>query len=351
LSIDAISESNCNSPNRSVEWNRSDVDSSMSSVDRQGEPEGVDREFGIPMLPRFRVSQVPNTLSPLRYPGSKRKILSSLIQLMEANQPFPSVFVEPFAGGASVSLGLLNSDLVDKAVLADLDPLVAAFWQECGEYPQRLIDDMNDESVTLERWIYWREYQPTNRRELALKCLFLNRTSFSGIMNGSAGPIGGRSQTSQYQIDCRFNKSSLARRIERFGQLYAAGRVEVMHQSWDKTLMELDYEPTAMLVYADPPYIEKAKKLYVPEFTRADHQKMASTLLNCTNLRWIVSYDNEPLALSLYQHQFSVLTYRVEHTYTMKGTERRGPMPGREILFTNLPIGSEYAYLEENRRS
>jgi hypothetical protein len=46
-------------------------------------------------------------------------------------------------------------------------------------------------------------------RDIAVKCLFLNRTTFSGILHGRAGPMGGRKQQSDYKIDCRFNKDGL----------------------------------------------------------------------------------------------------------------------------------------------
>lgn len=292
----------------------------------------------VPILPRYKVSQNVDTLSPLRYPGSKKKIISSLVCLIEANGPFPDVFVEPFAGGASVSLGLLQMNAVKRVILADWDPMIAALWLECGENSQRLISDMYDEPVTLSRWDYWRNSDPKTPRELALKCLFINRTSFSGIMNGSAGPIGGRSQQSKYKIDCRFNKDGLAKRIESYAKLYSEGRIVAKHQSWQETLDETKCHPDSALIYADPPYIEKAGKLYVPEFTLHDHRLLATELLQQVDRPWIISYDHEPLALDLYQSTNGVHTYRVEHSYTMKGHRRQQPVPGREVLFTNLPV-------------
>src|ERR1700730_5477532 len=45
-------------------------------------------------------------LSPLRYPGGKRRLVPYVASAIRANGLEPDVFVEPFAGGASVSLGL-----------------------------------------------------------------------------------------------------------------------------------------------------------------------------------------------------------------------------------------------------
>ena len=153
------------------------------------------------------------SLSPLRYPGSKRKMLPAIRQLIDGNIPHPELFVEPFCGGASVSLGLLELNAIQRVLLADVDPLVAAFWQAATRDADGLIKEIRSLDVTVEQWDYWRRARPRSIRQLAVKCLFLNRTTFSGILGGHAGPIGGRAQSSDYTIDCRFNKDALAERI------------------------------------------------------------------------------------------------------------------------------------------
>jgi len=51
-------------------------------------------------------------LSPLRYPGAKRRLAGYVAEVLRLNSLRPKVLVEPFAGGASVFLQLLNDDLV-----------------------------------------------------------------------------------------------------------------------------------------------------------------------------------------------------------------------------------------------
>src|SRR5690606_37581500 len=131
----------------------------------------------------------------------------------------------------------------------------------------------------LERWDYWRAWTPapgmnraTRDLELATKCLFLNRTTFSGILHGQAGPIGGRSQASAYRIGCRFNLDSLIERLEYVGHLYDAGRlVDVWHSDWKATLRNVAtyYKtllPDRVVAYLDPPYLSKSGKLYRRSF-------------------------------------------------------------------------------------
>ncbi|WP_080044958.1 DNA adenine methylase [[Actinomadura] parvosata] len=258
-------------------------------------------------------------LSPLRYPGAKSglsKVIGELVESASQSIGRPSLFVEPFAGGASTSLSLASQGLVDRVLLADADPLVARFWQVAASETEWLIDRMHDEPVTLERWDFWRAWQPRSKddRDVAVKCLFLNRTTFSGILHGRAGPIGGRKQESAYKIDCRFNKEALAERLRYIGELYRSNRiVDVWCKDWKDTLEDVaewypQLLPDRVISYIDPPYINKSSKLYGHSFDPAGgysssdgswendtaHYQLASYLRHNAQNRWILSYDNHP---------------------------------------------------------
>lgn len=281
------------------------------------------------------------SLSPLRYPGSKRKMLPAIRQLIVDNVPKPELLVEPFCGGASVSLGLLEAGAVERVLLADLDPLVAAFWMAATQDTDALIKAMRKEDVTVENWDRWRKYQPRNLVQRAMKCLFLNRTTFSGIIGGHAGPIGGRKQET-YSIGCRFDKDSIEARLRNIQKLHEEGKiVGVRHARWQETFraatdkaLELDLPNKSVVYYVDPPYIEKSSDIYDRAFADKDHGDLANHLQDTS--RWILSYDHEKLALDLYRDMPGVREYRVTHHYTMRAN-RKSPVPGREVLFTNLP--------------
>ena len=140
--------------------------------------------------------------SPLRYPGAKRRLPATWLRCC-ASDLRPKLFVEPFAGGASVALALLNDGLVQKIALGERDPLVAGFWKVVFREPEWLIEQIGNAPVTVRQWHQFWAGGFRSDRERALACLFLNRTSFSGILSDSAGPIGGYEQKSEYKIDCR----------------------------------------------------------------------------------------------------------------------------------------------------
>jgi site-specific DNA-adenine methylase len=323
--------------------------------------------------------------SPLRYPGAKSGLSTVIAELItESSKSIgrPELFVEPFAGGASTALRLAGAGIVDRILLADADPLVTRFWQVAAADTDWLIDRMWDEPVTLERWDYWRSWTPASTcdREVAVKCLFLNRTTFSGILHGRAGPVGGRRQTSPYKIDCRFNKAALETRLRFIGDLYTSSRlVDVWCKDWQATLQDVvewypRLIPNRVIAYLDPPYWNKSPKLYGRSFdpaggypTRTNppdqsewlagiaHYRLAAYLRCRAQLRWILSYDDHPELTSkaaLYAagrmgpgpedaQLLGVRSWRISkrlvdlHYSASSGKKHRGKR--QELLLTTLP--------------
>lgn len=276
--------------------------------------------------------------TPLRYPGAKTGLSRIIGRLLNSAKQHPDVrridlLVEPFAGGASTSLRLVGDGTVGRVLLADADPLVAAFWQVAADETSRLIDRMYDEherfvkkggTSALDRWDYWRGWSPragtserTARFEAAIKCLFLNRTTFSGILHGRAGPIGGRRQMSPYPIGCRFHPDALSERLAYVGHLYGTGRlIDVWCLDWEKTLDQVAsiYKgllPNNVAAYIDPPYLGKSAKLYQTSFDphggyapapvddlhwsdKQMHYRLAEYLRRHIRFRWVLSYDTDP---------------------------------------------------------
>ncbi|MET7777886.1 DNA adenine methylase [Streptomyces mirabilis] len=276
--------------------------------------------------------------SPLRYPGAKSAlapVISRVITSARQSREVPEInlLVEPFAGGASASLRMIGDGSVDRILLADADPLVTAFWQVAAEDTEQLVDRMYDEwsrfvrtggSTAVERWDYWRNWVPSagaasreRRLTAAMQCLFLNRTTFSGILHGKAGPIGGRAQESEYPIGCRWNPEAIAERIRYVGHLYGVGRlVDVWRKDWRRTLDDVPERypqlvPSRVIAYLDPPYVDKSSMLYRTSFdprggygrqasgtqgqdTDFLHLSLADYLRTKAQFRWLLSYDNHP---------------------------------------------------------
>lgn len=281
------------------------------------------------------IRQEVSILSPLRYPGAKRRLAGYVSEVIRLNSLRPKVFVEPFAGGASVSLQLLNDGVVEAIVLGERDPLVASFWKVLFEDTDWLIEQIESVEVTVANWRYFRDTSFRSNRDRALACIFLNRTSFSGILAKTAGPIGGYKQESEYKIDCRFNVNTLTKRIRQVAALRERILL-VNHGDWRDTINEVegwDYGEEEVFYYLDPPFYEKAAQLYRYYFENGDHKALHDRLVRLQH-PWLLSYDPAPSIQALYSHNGQG-PKRVDLLYSASGTGVL--VKAQELIVTNLP--------------
>jgi DNA adenine methylase len=85
----------------------------------------------------------------------------------------------------------------------------------------------------------------------------------------------------------------LVRRIEAI----AAKRKSITLKNLDAEKFVLEYLPTVpknSLVYCDPPYYHKSKRLYLNDYKPEDHVRMAKIVQQKIKQHWVVSYDDAP---------------------------------------------------------
>ena len=163
------------------------------------------------------------TPAPLRYPGGKAWLTNYVESFIHYNRLNVDTIVEPYGGSAAISIRLLQRGIVNQAFISETDPLIVAFWKTVIERNKELIEYVNSYEVNLDTWDLFKRYISTNEMpkhneiELAGAFLFLNRTSYSGILK--AGPLGGNNQKSKYNIDCRFNKTAIVKKISGIARL------------------------------------------------------------------------------------------------------------------------------------
>ena len=126
--------------------------------------------------------------SPLRYPGGKWRLFRFFKRAISLNFSRPPMYVEPYAGGASLALSLLFKGLVSEIWINDLDPAIHAFWHSVLKHPQEFSRLVMTVPLTPEEWrkqkqIY-SEGLASGRFALGFATFYLNRTNHSGILNG-----------------------------------------------------------------------------------------------------------------------------------------------------------------------
>jgi DNA adenine methylase len=286
------------------------------------------------------------TRSLLRYPGSKARLARFIASLLTANRIEKPFFIEPFCGSSAVSIALLEADLVSEIALNDIDPLIASLWK-CvfSADADWLADKVSSVPLTLTHWEYQKRLQPKSTREAALKCLYLNRTSFSGILTDAAGPIGGRKQA-KWKVGCRFNREKLVARILELNQFKDCVRV-VANESWRKFCARYVHSRN-VVAYFDPPFYHKASRLYRHVFAPADH-KVLRNYVEQTGLRWILSYDDAAAVRALFS-RVDVNVCIIDSAYSAHPIGGNSHI-GRELFYTNLKKIPAFAEEETSKRT
>lgn len=273
-------------------------------------------------------------LSPLRYPGGKAKVLDYIIELIKQNNCLGSEYVEPYASGAGVALGLLIGGYVSKIHINDFDLGIYSFWKSILDDTDLFIEKIEKNAITIEEWekqknIY-NNLENFTQLEQGFATFFLNRCNRSGII--TAGCIGGKHQNGNYELDARFNKINLIERIK----LIASFRDSIHLYNCDtlSLLKEQQDNFKQMVLYLDPPYYVKGFSLYRNFYKHQDHLDIANELRKL-NGNWVVSYDNVPQIIDIYsgvkKREFSI-------NYSAGETKR-----GSEIMFfsNNLLIPTQ----------
>ena len=263
-------------------------------------------------------------LSPLRYPGGKVKVLDYIIQVIGKNNAVGSEYVEPYAGGAAVALGLLIGGHVSRIHINDLDLGIYNFWNSIINDTDQFIKKIEDTPVDVNEWLkqkaIYKNIDEHSSLESGFATFYLNRCNRSGIL--TAGCIGGKEQKSDYKIDARFNKTELIKRIK----LIASFRDKISLYNQDTlTLLKANTKNfNKMVLYLDPPYYVKGASLYKNFYSHEDHVSISQFLRSVDGV-WIVSYDDVPDIVDIYS-DFKKRRFSLSYS---AGSKKRG----KEIMF------------------
>jgi DNA adenine methylase len=240
-------------------------------------------------------------ISPLRYPGGKTKLIDYVYSKLNLSKA--DVFVEPFAGGASVGLSLLDAGVIDKLILNDLDFGVYSLFSMIKNSPDKLIRKINNHIPTHNDYFKTQQviksnYKDCNEFEAAWSLLVVNRLAYSGICK--AGPLGGKNGSIN-DLLIRWNPKTLTKRINKINKM--SGKITVLNVDAFELIEEMYWNESAT-IFIDPPYFRKGKDLYNCYFDKNDHIKLNVLLDNLyqgmPGADLILTYDNDEFIERLY---------------------------------------------------
>jgi DNA adenine methylase len=263
--------------------------------------------------------------SPFRYAGGKFYARNLILEHI----PEHSDYVEPFAGGASIFFAKPKSK---HNWLNDIDDDLVNCYTIIRDYPDELINRLQGEGATKERHTFYKNiFMPKDKLERALRWFYLNRTSYSGIMNMQNCYWG-------YGDKFSMRPGNWPRNILRTSAKLR--RVKLTNWDFEQTI---NSAKDGAFLFVDPPYFNADQdKFYAHSFERDDHFRLCRVLKkNSKRLRLLITYDNSPVIRDLYS--WSRAIYDKEWNYTINrtddqknGTDRRGTRyRGREVFIVN----------------
>jgi DNA adenine methylase len=223
--------------------------------------------------PVVNVASVPQR-SPFRYPGGKTWLVPRVRQWLHTLPYKPSVFLEPFAGGASIALTVAFENLANEVVLVEKDHQVAAVWKtiiESEDGASWLAECIRTFNLTSESLQYVLSSQPKDVREQAFRTIVQNRTSHGGILAPGAGAI--KNGENGKGIRSRWYPETLSKRILDIGRIRE--RISFVEGDGFEAIHKYSRR-TSCVVFVDPPYTASTKKAGSRLYThhQVDHDEL-----------------------------------------------------------------------------
>ena len=264
--------------------------------------------------------------SPLRYPGGKSRLVNIISKL--APKDFKE-YREPFLGGGSVLLKIMEDYPGRKYIVNDLYYDLFCFWDEVVKDNAGLIHKINeikkewkDNGKELYRYLV-DNIATMSPIDKAVAFFVLNRITFSGTSLS-----GGFSKGA---FESRFTDSSI-NRVRLVGEFLNGKDLEIMNNDFEPTLSGGD---DGVFTFLDPPYYTATDSaLYgrKGELHRGfDHERLAKKLKECKH-KWLMTYDDCQYVRDLYK-DFNIREF--ELTYGMRNVNKGANMKGNEIFISN----------------
>jgi DNA adenine methylase len=270
--------------------------------------------------------------SPFRYAGGKFYARN----LIREHLPSHTAYAEPFAGGASI---FFYKDAVEKNWLNDLDEDLMRVFRTIQSSPDELIQGLADEIVTRERYAYYRnEFKPEDDIGKAVRWYYLNRTSFSGIMNPPNCFWG-------YDDQKSMRPENWARNIIRASDKLQG--VKLTQLDFEEVIDDIEDEA---FLFIDPPYYSADQdKFYACSFSVEDHTRLSEALSrNASRLNFLLTYDNTEEVKVLYD--WVADKHAKQWIYTLNRTDYSKSKDGEEVVRGERYEGKEIFIVNQARK-
>ena len=241
--------------------------------------------------------------SPFRYAGGKfyaRKLIMKYI-------PKHDIFIEPLCGGASIFFAKPKSNIT---ILNDKDSELVNCLIQIRDNPEKIADFLEGIPATKEKHNFFKnEFKPKNDIERAARWFYLNRTSYSGIMNMKNCYWGYGDKYSMRPENWRNHLLVTSKKLK---------DVKILNNDFQEII---EKAPDGAFLFIDPPYFNRDQdKFYTFSFSKEDHLKLMSILKkHSKRIKFLITYDDDPEIRKAYswakrilKKQWNYMIYRTD---------------------------------------
>lgn len=303
---------------------------------------------------------IKTKLTPLRYPGGKSNGLTDLDPFLRKDF---REYREPFFGGGSVGLYLMQFQKDADYWVNDWEYPVYCFWKTLYDQPQEMVDFLLDEKLrfmvpgdvkvkgvksksALNGRGLWeicrREIEPLVEQKgdpFMTACLWyiILKTSYSGLW--------GASTYSPLAWDQNFTEKCIHRLPEVSSLMHSVRSLKITNLDYSFLLSDRQQDG-GVYIFADPPYDIKDNLYGLNGETHKqfDHMRFYQTISRCKK-NWLITYNDHPVLVDRFKgyHQHS---WELQYTMASKvregqeGSEKTGKSgkKGKELLIWNYDI-------------
>lgn len=272
-------------------------------------------------------------LSPFRYPGGKTWFVPYMRRWLLSLPNKPRLFIEPFAGGAIVSLTVASEGLAEHVIFVELDEQVASVWETIlSDDAEWLCEQILSFNLTPENVDKILSRPATSAREKAFQTILRNRINRGGILAPGAGRIktgeGGKG------IRSRWYPETLCRRI-RYIHTVLYHRLTFIYGNGMEILRQYAGHPGAAF-FIDPPYTALGKSAGTRLYTHheIDHEKLFEMAAQIKG-EFLMTYENNEYVRRLAErYAFKYVAVAMKSAHHAKMTE----------LVISKHLGADFEY-------
>ena len=229
------------------------------------------------------VASVPQR-SPFRYPGGKTWLIPEVRKWLRQEKKV-EFLIEPFAGGAIVSLTAAFENLANQISMIELDDEVAAVWEVIlNEKNKWLADKILNFNLTIEN--VNKEFNNPDKeiQDIAFCTILKNRVFHGGIIAKGSGLI--KNGENGKGISSRWYAKTLSNRIKAIDII----KSKIAFQKTDALdILEANLNNPLAYFFIDPPYTIAGKRLYT--CYAIDHERLFH-LVSKIKGKFMLTYDD-----------------------------------------------------------